>query len=314
MRYGAAHMVVAVACAACGVASERHGERVPPPEPPVQEVESDGPNFGQLTLSDTLDPDPLVVEGRSGGSVAASSLDPQCKGYISTQPDHAIVATASLSKIRVLVNSAGDTTLVLRRPDGSYLCNDDGEDKNPVLETALVAGRYELYVGSYRPGTRLRYRLGVSQLESTTAVELGLFEADGSSGEAAFGTISLRPGFMPDPHVVSGQAGGFRSSARLQEGCSGWIGDAPDHILVAESSFEQLRVLVRARRDTSLIVRKPDGSYFCADDNEGKNPVLEGAFPRGRYRIWVGTFRQGKDVDYHLGFTLLSSTRTRDVR
>lgn len=309
--------VVLIALLGCGEDPPRTVQHVPATHseeaaPAGPEEPADG-NFANLVLGPDFSPDPLVVEGRSGGTVAASSLDPKCKGYVSTQPDHVVVTLAPFSKVRFLVNSAGDTTLVLRRPDGTYLCNDDGDARNPVLETALVVGRYEILIGSYRQGTRLRYRLGASQLDTTTSGELGLYDP-GHEGESTFGSVSLRPGFMPDPHVVSGKAGGTRSSARLQDGCSGWIGDAPNHILVAEADFDRLRILVRSRKDTSLIVRKPDGSFFCADDNEGKNPAIAEAFPQGVYRIWVGTFRQGNDTEYHLGFSLLSSTRSSDLR
>ncbi len=45
----------------------------------------------------------------------------------------------------------------------------------------------------------------------------------------------------------------------------------------------------------------------CDDDTYGTNPAVEGSFPAGTYRIWVGSYRQGENSNYQLYFTELRS-------
>ena len=49
------------------------------------------------------------------------------------------------------MNAAEDTTLLVNRPDGSWVCNDDDlGDGNPVLViTSAADGLYDIWVGTY---------------------------------------------------------------------------------------------------------------------------------------------------------------------
>jgi hypothetical protein len=61
-----------------------------------------------------------------------------------------------------------DITLAIRKPDGTFLCNDDSEGLNPMVEGAFAAGSYDVYVGSYATeGQFAAYRLGVSANQAT---------------------------------------------------------------------------------------------------------------------------------------------------
>lgn len=128
------------------------------------------------------------------------------------------------------------------------------------------------------------------------------------SGEA---NVSLSPGFMPDPHKTRGQASGAAMATTLGAGaatCAGMIPAAPQHTLTLQSDFANLRVLVNSATDTNLVIRKPDGTFACADDVEGLNPIVEGAFPAGTYQVYVGTYNSASSGPYVIGFTELIST------
>lgn len=112
----------------------------------------------------------------------------------------------------------------------------------------------------------------------------------------AYGSVTLNTGFTPDPHSVSLTAGGSidASTAPLLagKGCLGKIANAADFELTytAGSTFP-LTIRVESSSDTTLVVNAPDGSWYCADDVEGVNPVLVWATPpSGVYDIWVGTY------------------------
>ncbi len=65
-----------------------------------------------------------------------------------------------------MARSEADTTLVVQKPDGTYLCNDDGEELNPIVSGAFPAGTYKVWIGSYEQGTNSRYTLGLSELDT----------------------------------------------------------------------------------------------------------------------------------------------------
>jgi hypothetical protein len=131
-----------------------------------------GSNFGTITLASGFMPDPHVVNGRSGagaGARDASTLDPNCGGQIDTTPDHLFVATGAMANLRIMTNSATDTTLVVMKPDGTYACNDDSDGLNPVVAIpGGPAGTYQIFVGSYVVGQQGAYKLGISELTNVT--------------------------------------------------------------------------------------------------------------------------------------------------
>ena len=317
-------VVVAVGfIAACG------NDNPPPPPPavpvgaqpgqpavpavPAQPAQGMASNFGTVTLAPGFTPDPHVAEGTSGGAIQATTLNPSCQGWVSQTPDHILVASGAFANLRLLVNGADqDLTLVVQRPDGSFACNDDAEGVHPIVQGNFAPGNYKIWVGSYEQGVQARYKLGITELTSTTAAQLGGGAAAG--GTSNFGTVSLSPGFMPDPTVVQGTSGGAIQAATWSPNCRGWVSPTPDHLLAAAGNFDLLRVLVRSSSDTTLVVQKPDGQYLCDDDTEGRNPVIAGQFAAGTYKIWVGSYRQGQNSAYHVGFSELSSTRTRNIR
>lgn len=129
----------------------------------------------------------------------------------------------------------------------------------------------------------------------------------GSSGGDA---ISLSPGFTPDPTTATGTAGGPQSASELSSSCNGGnIANNPNHTLTAGGTFPNLRIMARSDGDTTIVVRKPDGSYECNDDSDGLNPMvtLTNA-PAGEYRIWVGTFQDDASPSYTLGISELPTT------
>ena len=88
----------------------------------------------------------------------------------------------SLSSTLVFANNTtnapnggtNDITLVVQRPDGTYLCNDDSDGLNPMVEGPFAAGAYQIFVGAYSAeAAGASYRLGISELPTTTPTSLG---------------------------------------------------------------------------------------------------------------------------------------------
>ena len=112
-----------------------------------------------------------------------------------------------------------------------------------------------------------------------------------SGVQPTYGLVRLANGFHPDPHTVNLQAGGRVDASRLGAGCRGMIAEASDVGLVFDAGSLPLNLYVRSRADTTLVVKAPDGRWYCSDDAIGLNPVVSFDTPQsGRYDIWIGSF------------------------
>lgn len=131
--------------------------------------------------------------------------------------------------------------------------------------------------------------------------------AAAAAGGSNFGTVQLNAGFVPDPHTASGTSGGSIDASTWQAGCNGFVTTQPDHLFVAATAFANLRVMAHSTGDITLVVQKPDGTYLCNDDTDGTDPLVEGAFPAGTYKVWIGSYQAGTNSPYTLGFSELSS-------
>lgn len=126
----------------------------------------------------------------------------------------------------------------------------------------------------------------------------------------AFGSVSLRAGFTPDPYSVEILVGGEISASSALSGqnigqagdrrCRGNIAAAPDFRLQYEAgSLFPLIVRVEAGFDTTLVVNGPDGTWYCDDDSgRGLQAALEWDNPQsGQYDIWVGAFSSSRNYE-----------------
>jgi hypothetical protein len=132
-----------------------------------------GSNFGTVQLNAGFIPDPHTASGTSGGNIDASTWQAGCNGFVTQQPDHLFVAATAFANLRVLAHSQGDITLVVQKPDGTYICNDDTEGTDPVVAGAFPAGTYKIWIGSYQAGTNSPYTVGFTELPSVTTASLG---------------------------------------------------------------------------------------------------------------------------------------------
>ena len=172
---GSLALLLAVGSLACGETPGEGApiEQRPPPEPPPAPEPTPPPpppgpeaDVGPIAIDASLTPDPRILRGTAGGDAHASAHHEDCTGWIAAAPDHLLDLGPGLPRLRLaafgLVRDA-DLTLVVHAPDGSWLCNDDFDHLDPMLDLeAPAAGRYEIYVGAYEEGLTQDYRLGVS--------------------------------------------------------------------------------------------------------------------------------------------------------
>ncbi len=125
-----------------------------------------------LTLDNGFVPDPRVLDGVAHGTTDASTLSGDCAGFVDTDGGHVLETLGTFAELRILAHSEQDITLVVARPDGTHLCDDDTEGTDPVVATTFSPGVYRIWVGAPAQGAEVSYRLGFSELADVTAASL----------------------------------------------------------------------------------------------------------------------------------------------
>lgn len=291
------------------------------------------PRFGFTNLQRGFMPDPQIVRGTMGGPVSASQIDASCRGTISPRPNHVVRSRTGFGQIRFVVNGQQDATLMVMLPNGQILCDDDsGEGTHPLIATSSPPGPIRVWVGSYSSGTvGSPYVMGITELSHISASDLHAPQMPYQPPQVqyqpttmvagvnpqmppAFGQLNLRRGFMPDPQIVSGTAGGPVSASQVNSACRGYITARPTHVIHSPTGFQNLlRLIVNSRIDTTLVVMLPNGQIVCDDDGgDGLNPLVSFSTPPGPIRVWVGSY-SGQTGTYSLGVSELTSVSTSSV-
>ena len=119
------------------------------------------PNYGARNIAPGFTPDPIQIAVTSGGTLNVSSMNlgADCTGFATAQPDFNFTLTGTSSFLRLYVEAGTeDTTLIINKADGSWACNDDSNGgNNPMVDMQNAGpGLYNVWIGSYRSGTRAR--------------------------------------------------------------------------------------------------------------------------------------------------------------
>ncbi|KYC42876.1 hypothetical protein WA1_12200 [Scytonema hofmannii PCC 7110] len=110
-----------------------------------------------VQISPNLQPDPLVVNGTSGGKQESNC------GKIAEQPSQVIKITKALPYLRLTVESGGKPTLLIDGPGGRFcVLADSYSGGKPEISGFWQEGNYTLYVGELSQG-QYSYRLSISQ-------------------------------------------------------------------------------------------------------------------------------------------------------
>lgn len=253
--------------------------------------------FGTTTLQGGFTPDPTSVAVVAGGEIDASqrvSGAGGCFGMIADAPDYRLNFTPGGLPLNIFAESAGDVSLVVNLPDGSWACNDDANGFNPALTFENpMPGQYDIWVGLVNGdgGTILSFSEVTTTSGGMSSDEAGPADASGLdlSADPTFGTLNLTAGFTPDPQVVELAAGGGIDMSTVAPGCVGFAAAVPDVRLNYEAGNFPLAFMAVSDTDVALAVNLPDGSWLCDDDSAGElDPFVVLANPQsGQYDIFV---------------------------
>ena len=266
------------------------------PMPAAAQNPNAPPSYGSISLPSGFAPDPYQIILQAGGDRQVNKLPPGCTGYINAvAPDVTLDYRAGGWPLNIYAISDSDTTLVIRAPDGRWLCDDDTEGFNPLVSIPTPpTGSYAIWVGTFGNVGRQPARLFISEIEPQWHGGPSL-AGPNLNAPPAHGTRQLWPGFQPNPQALQVVAGGTDPAAAADAGCSGSIDfAAPDLVIDYRTGSEQFSLSAESGTDLTLAVHAPDGRWYCNDDTDGLNPRVTFETPlNGRYHVFVGTYGGG---------------------
>lgn len=120
--------------------------------PPAGHAAPDTPGlYGDVVVPSGADGLVSRLTLDAGGSDRAERFDAGCVGTVNAaQPDLTMTLETAARRIRIEARSQADTSLIVVRPDGSVVCNDDADGLNPAVDLRKAsAGRYQIWLGVY---------------------------------------------------------------------------------------------------------------------------------------------------------------------
>lgn len=126
---------------------------------------------GVLTVGPQIGPEPLTLALQAGGETAAYDFAPSCSGRIDpAAADLFVEVEEGVETLSLYATSTGDLTLLVLRPDGSVVCDDDSYELHPAVTLGNPEpGRYAVWVGSWgmdREAANFFAALGAPQWET----------------------------------------------------------------------------------------------------------------------------------------------------
>lgn len=118
---------------------------------------------------------------------------------------------------------------------------------------------------------------------------IGNGSASASVGGTTGGTTSI-------PAIIG-------STDRSGNKCLGFGDPNPDHIMTLKQPLSKLTLKVNSGgRDTTLVVRGPNGALRCGDDTGSKKDasLVSSDWEPGVYQVWVGSMESGVRSNYRL--------------
>lgn len=311
------------------------GTAQPTPEPGTTLDPFLPPSHGVVELNAGFLPDPfwrVVVGGGSlpvppldtttGNTIEIGALTPsnECAGYTESQPDVVIRWSGVSTRLRLLfiASEGANAALIVRDPGGRFVCNRAFAPGyfDPMAEFINPAqGDYAIWVSSEDDASaRIVGTLYVTErVQTPDFITRADSQAYGSlsglipSAEAAIVAQVGSP--LTEPFVFSGVTGGGEIDLALEnpslsapapaQRCVGYYAASPTAVLNITDPKAYLRFFAigaEENSDPTLVVRMPDGRFYCSDDSFGtRNPTINviGNLSTGLAQIWLGTYNPG---------------------
>ena len=139
-----------------------------------------------------------------------------------------------------------------------------------------------------------------------SAIALNVLSVNSTFAQNIIKNITIDQGVTRNPLLVHGVSGGSLAAlevARTEQTatgyCDGFVNRQPNHILTLKKFFDFLKIEVDSRADTTIVVQGP-GGIWCNDDTNNTNPMIEGQWQPGVYKIWIGSYQENDSNNYRI--------------
>jgi len=272
----------------------------------------------------------IAVPDLTGQTVQkGASVLPECGGFTTPAPHFRLTWGGQSTRLRFHFVPAAEgadipeASLVIRAPDGRWGCNRDFAPFFPQPSVEFLnplPGDYHVWIADeVTPGTDVIGVLYITELATTPetvrdaatraytdVAGLDALSALASIAAGGVGTI-LSPDPYPIPGIVAGgpvdvgalNADMNRTAQWPEKGCIGHSPYQPNFTIALNAPLNYLRLFFvpdRPGDDPALIVRMPDGRWYCNDDSfDTLNPTVNivGNRSTGVLQVWVATYDPG---------------------
>jgi len=183
----------------------------------------------------------------------------------------------------------------------TYAYNQDSNFSSSGTHLALETGQYRVWVASVE--IPFPEDSGVAVPPGGAGVETASLGLD-TSAPASQRSLSLRAGFSPDPHRLTGLSAGGPN--RISGAFASGYADAVADVELTYSAGEYpLYIATETQGDTVLFVCDPEGVVRSNDDDgTDQNARVHIDSPTsGTYRIWIGTYSDAEMHNVTLSFS-----------
>ncbi|MFY0636420.1 hypothetical protein [Maricaulis maris] len=105
------------------------------------------PTYATLRLTSGFQPSELDVRAHANGAVRPPAWDNRCGAVSSETPALNLEFDGNGSGLMVRANGSDDLTLMVRTPNGDFVCNDELEAADFVDLPSALSGAYTIWVG-----------------------------------------------------------------------------------------------------------------------------------------------------------------------
>jgi hypothetical protein len=244
--------------------------------------------------------------------VQKSAAGDDCVGYAPSAPSFRVNWSGQSTRLRFLfapLDDNQDAALLVQGPDGSWACNRDfaGGYNRPQAEFINpLEGTYNIWVSDETtPNEQILGVLYVTekQWSPETVPQAGTAPTDPVAGLTSATSAFAFDAAAPDPYAIPGSLGGGSVDVgSTNKACPGSYPALPSFGFLLPQAAPYLRIFFVStdpKADAALIVRMPDGTWYCADDSlNSKQPLVDviGNLSTGGVSVWIGSFNAGDSI------------------